>query len=426
MVQYQYRSSSIRVDRLTDQAAYDGLKRIVTEASLSVSRLVVHPVFMQSQMEMAWAASGGELQTIMDSSGSQINLFRVETASNIILTLRRNVGFDNQPWQAFDLLEISPQQNASLELVASVFAIARTVFPPIDRMAVLEHLTDDQQQYMQQRGASIHRLETMQDGFFTKLQDFTIQQANDAQTNQAKLEEVYRQRATELESQYAELRKKLDSDREAFDVMQRELDLRDSTAVRRGIREDIKKVLTARASTGFALSSEVNWQRTWVTLGYLALIVTVGAIAGTFLYLDLSSTEKTGPSPWLIGRQVVSFLALTVSMGFFIRWLNTSATRHADDEFHTRKYELDFERASFVVEWALEWSKEGNDVPQFLIERLSRGLFDSQSSDAGPATAADAVASALFGSAATAKLKIGDNELTIDRKGINKLKKESD
>lgn len=88
-----------------------------------------------------------------------------------------------------------------------------------------------------------------------------------------------------------------------------------------------------------------------------------------------------------------------------------------------KRFELDFERASFVVEWALEWAKEKGEVPPYLIERLSRNLFDSQSSNPAPTTAADALASALFGSAATAKLKIGDNEISFDRKGIRTLKK---
>jgi hypothetical protein len=155
-------------------------------------------------------------------------------------------------------------------------------------------------------------------------------------------------------------------------------------------------------------------------------IAGIGLVTTTFLVVDMASNFQspgTTPSPWLIGRQIASILASTISADFFIRRLNAAAQRLADDEFQTRKYELDFERARFVVEWALESSKEGKDVPQFLIERLSLGLFESQSTDAGPATAADAVASALFGSAATAKLKLGDNEILLDRKGIGQLKK---
>lgn len=269
----------------------------------------------------------------------------------------------------------------------------------------------------------------MQGEFFRKLQEFTLKQATDAQTHQAKLEDAFHKRSAELEDKFGELRKSLDDERAAFEEEQRQLDLRDSTAVRRGIRDDMKKVLANRASTGFALSRHVQDKRKSVFRAYVGLIVGIGLVATTFLTVDVASnfsSPGTSPSPWLIGRQIASILALTISAGFFIRWLNAAAQRLADDEFQTRKYELDFERASFVVEWALESSKEGKEIPQFLIDRLSRGLFESQSTDAGPATAADAVASALFGSAATAKLKIGDNEILLDRKGIRKLKKDTE
>lgn len=429
MPQYQFRSSPIRIDRLSDQAAYDGLKRLVKETGIGCSKFAIHPVFLQSQFETPFEVPEAEFQTILSHSALEIYYFRLETSAGITIGLRRHLGYDNQPWESFDLLDISPTQQTPFEIVAKVLAAVRTIFPPIDRMAVLEHLSKDQQQYVQQRETSLHRLEAMQDGFFQKLQDFTLKQATEAQTNQSKLEDAFNKRNAELEAKYAELRKTLDDERTAFDEEKRKLDLRDSTAVRRGIRDEMKKVLTQRASTGFALSKHVQDKRTAVFRAYVLLILGIGGVAASFLAVDVTSnflSPGTIPSPWLIGRQIASIVVLSISVGFFIKWLNAAAQRLADDEFQTRKYELDFERASFVVEWALEWSKEGNEVPQFLIERLSRGLFDSQTTDGGPVTAADAVASALFGSAASAKLKLGDNEIVLDRKGITKLKKDTE
>ena len=422
----QYKSTSIRVERLHDEVVHDRLKQLLNSANLKATKLRIQPVFSQATFETPFDVPDGDFKTILEVESVEVNSFTVETSTGITITLRRQLDRDNQKWETFDLLDVSATESAPFGLVAGAIASARKVFRPIDRMAVLEHLTEDQQLYVQQREVALHRLEHMQDDFFQKLQDFSLKQATEAQTNQAKLEEAFNKRTAELEGKYAELRKILDNERVAFDDEKRTFDLRDSTAVRRGIRNEVKELLAERAKSGFELSEQVEKKRNYVFRAYFGLLTVVAIVVGIFITIDIKSGIGENQSPWLIGRQIVSLLALTISAGFFIRWLNAAALRHADDEFQTRKYELDFERASFVVEWALEWVKEQKEVPQFLIERLSRGIFETHSSDAEPATAADAVASALFGSAATAKLKLGDNELTIDRKGIRQLQKNSD
>jgi|GEM_PF-6098164 len=138
---------------------------------------------------------------------------------------------------------------------------------------------------------------------------------------------------------------------------------------------------------------------------------------GKFIFWQRPYVVKHG-----IARQLLCTVALATTAGFFIRWLNDRTQRHIHEELMTRKYELDFERASFVVEWAMEWAKNSQEVPQFLIERLSRGLFESNETEKTAATAADAVANAIFGNASAAKLKVNGQELTFDRNGIKRMK----
>jgi hypothetical protein len=84
---------------------------------------------------------------------------------------------------------------------------------------------------------------------------------------------------------------------------------------------------------------------------------------------------------------------------------------------------IDFARASFVVEWALEWAKDKSEIPQYLIERLSRNLFEPEAADMEPATVADAIASAIIGSAMQAEVNICGQKMTVDKKGLQqKLK----
>lgn len=79
-----------------------------------------------------------------------------------------------------------------------------------------------------------------------------------------------------------------------------------------------------------------------------------------------------------------------------------------------------------MAETVLEWkSKVDEPFPDLLASRLSTGLFStSQSEVDDPKTPASYLADALFGAASSAKIKIGDQEIVLDRKSIKKLEKE--
>ncbi len=414
-----YNSVSIRIERLSDKDVYNRLGEIASINSLSGVKFKVVPIFTNNDL------SNEETSDVVKSDSISLKRISISSNDGITVNVNRSLDTPDTTWAAYDTVVIQVGNgNVPVKTVVSAITSVRSLFTPLDQRTVLDHLTDDQKAYVLQRQASLHRLESLQDEFFRKISSFTVEQANAAQTNQIKLEEVFQKRAKELESQYTELRRKLDEERREFEDRKKEIDLRDSTVVRRSIRDEVKKLLVDRKD-GFALSKIAQSKQTPVLVAYVALLAIFGGLAVRFITNDFSATISDTPSPWLIGRQIAFTISFAVTAGFFIRWLNSSAQRHADEEFQTRKYELDFERASFVVEWAMEWSKDQKEVPQFLIERLSRGLFDLPASTVESATAADAVASALFGSAASAKLKLGDNEITLDRKGIRNLKTEA-
>lgn len=130
MKQYQFRNSSIRVDRVSDQAVYDGLKRLLKETGVGASKLAIHPVFVNSQFETRFDEPDGDFKTVLSHGASEIYYFRIETPANITITLRRNIGYENQPWEPYDLLEISPTQQAPFEVVRGCWLLrGRSFFP---------------------------------------------------------------------------------------------------------------------------------------------------------------------------------------------------------------------------------------------------------------------------------------------------------
>ena len=130
--------------------------------------------------------------------------------------------------------------------------------------------------------------------------------------------------------------------------------------------------------------------------------------------------------PPLIKVSLLS-LAIVGIVTWYIRWMNLWFDRHAQAEFELKQFELDVDRASWVVETAMEWrSSQHGVIPSRLLDSISKNLFVSKEQirdeNIHPA---DYLASAILGSAAKAKLKVGDNEIELDRKGIKQMEKDT-
>jgi hypothetical protein len=112
-------------------------------------------------------------------------------------------------------------------------------------------------------------------------------------------------------------------------------------------------------------------------------------------------------------------MALAASVVFYIRWTDHWFRQHADEEMRLKRLELDLDRATWVVEMALEWKREKDaDIPQELIDRLSRNLFESDSYSR-PRHPGEDLASALLGASSALSITIpGLGEAKFDRKGM--------
>jgi hypothetical protein len=72
----------------------------------------------------------------------------------------------------------------------------------------------------------------------------------------------------------------------------------------------------------------------------------------------------------------------------------------------------------------LEWRRAAQaELPEPLLQGITRNLFARAKIDESKLSAADELASALMGSAAGLKLKVGDNELNFTRRGLGRLNK---
>lgn len=228
-------------------------------------------------------------------------------------------------------------------------------------------------------------------------------------------------------------RQLLDQKETELATRQKQLDDRNNTHVRREIRAALMSLVQGRLEN-FSVSRETRAQY-WL-VHFVCLAAIAGLTFATYTYSagavasDGSATsQQLAPDyfRWVALLKAAVFAAVAIAIGtWYVKWLNRWLQRIADAEFKLQQFRLDIERASWLAETVLEWKSITDEpFPDLLATRLSTGLFETGSTEADdPRTPASQLAEALIGAATTTKIKIGDQEITLDRKGVRKLQAE--
>lgn len=238
-----------------------------------------------------------------------------------------------------------------------------------------------------------------------------------------------------LDERASRRQERLDAKQAELDSLQKKLDDRNNTHVRREIRTSLMTLVKDRLAN-FTVSKETSRQYYAVHLICILSIAALSLAAYLFGQAALPSgsdpqglldTKSTlGYFHWLALAKAGALIAVAIAVGtWYLKWINRWLQRIADAEFRLQQFRLDIERASWLAETVMEWkSKTDEPFPELLTTRLSTGLFEAAGSEeVDPRTPASQLAEALLGAAATTKLKLGDNELTFDRRALRKLDK---
>lgn len=220
----------------------------------------------------------------------------------------------------------------------------------------------------------------------------------------------------------------------------KEVDDSDNKHARRAIRDKMLEDVSGRIKN-FGVSANTEGKRKAVRMGFILLFVTFTLLVGSGIGESLhhmvygydiamkqgSETARAAALEALSldkmvawARIVVGSLGLTASIVFFIRWESMWADMHAVNEFQLQQFHVDVNRANWVIESALEWKKETQDVPPpELLAQLTKNLFSNQADTAADRVLhpADELASALLGSSSKLRLNLGGNEMEIEKPG---------
>jgi hypothetical protein len=285
--------------------------------------------------------------------------------------------------------------------------------------------TDEQTQFDAIHISNIERLESLNENLVKNTHDYRIQLDSEFGVKVDKLEETAEENKKKLEAEYVAKVELLKVEIEELDNKRKELDDSSNTHARREIRRDILKEIKSRQSK-FSLTEGTNNLRKPIAilmLGLVAIFVALSAISIKEFYDVLQGDDL---NKILIAgiKQAIYSAGAIGSFIYMIRWMNRWFELHSQSEFELKHFELDMERASWIVETSLEWQDaKGTAIPPELLDRLSNNLFTREKENIDPLQhPADQLASALMGSASAVKLKAGDSSIEIDPRKLANAK----
>jgi len=415
-----------QIVKRSDREYIDALKD-VSDTEIGKTFSTLHITFYGSenqQVTFAQLEEDQDLQGILNSGGQVF--FRIKltdsTAQKYIQITRQSADA-NQPNQLFDAVAVSPGQPNKSPMDGSSFArllvSLQNELPPVSSANLGPLLGPGVEKHFAAREEALNRLEGFVDKMVRELESTRKKRDDAFIAREKELTQQFHEREKKLDTVHKERLDALDNEKKELERLKSEIDDRSSTHARRDIRKELKEIVGK--ADRLKNTPETGRRRFVIGLIYLVLLALFGTAAGTLLFREFGSA---GVDYWQLGRQAIFSIAFAVTAGFFLRWLNCWTQQMADEELRQKQFELDLDRASWLVEMALEWkSEKGEEIPEHLLTRLSHNLFGQSSTEDVSMTASDALASAILGTAAKAKISVPGAEVEIDRSGLKKLKR---
>jgi hypothetical protein len=353
--------------------------------------------------------------------GSKASIFE---QLQVIFPQLNNASIVIKRGEGSDTATINYQDKITPDQLAPLLTAAHKHLRVVERTEKLERLLGDElAEFYRRREEALLRLEGIAQSIIEKNEEYRERIDAELASEKVKLTEQYKNDSEELKVKYDQKEKKLQERENLLNDIKKQIDDRSSKHARRQIRSDLKAALENRAKE-FTLTKKTARKRLPIhALFILLMLVTGSFIFKTLLTYNFSSDTIAWWPTVKLSFGAFSFIAAVI---FYIRWNDSWFRQHADEEFRLKRLELDIDRASWVVEMALEWNEEeGKEIPAHLIERLTENLFKTQSETDHIKHPSEDLASAIISASSGITLKIpGVGEVAIDRKGIRKIEKE--
>jgi len=416
---------------ISDSALVNAMLKVREEAGWNDLILKVTPNYFGSEITVGLITDLDEQGFAISNRTSMINRTILSSSTKqISLSVRRSKGNVNQPIMDVDLqYDGQLRQNESKQL----FSLAQKHLPEKD-VVIAEALGKEGKLFLRERLAAVDALTAAADKMMRESQEFV-------QKQEALFFQRIEERNTALENKYQsdigklELEKEhLKNERAEFEESKKSFEDRAARHIRRKIREDLKSIITQREKE-FKLTEGTNKLRRPIHVVAIVSLAAFGIGAGIFMYTGtkliselLTSGKALGFAElWPILIKQVTFVGAFASILFFyIRWTNSWFQQHAAEEFRHKRLVLDIDRASWLVELALEWKEHAKeDLPDEIVRAMSHNLFMEPAEVPSPnISPLDELASRLLGTASRVRLNLPDgSEIGFGKKDLKRLDK---
>jgi multidrug efflux pump subunit AcrA (membrane-fusion protein) len=400
---------SYPTEPIGDRRALDAMLAIATELGRARLVLSVHVFGSDQPFELAKKDDGSVYEALDSLTEVNIDVFER-------LSLTPAPGHHGLPSLVFHrtpaALTIQISGNPVTDPLRWVRA-TRERFPPVTAATIRQRFTVDQQQYLEQSELVVGKLrDTAREVLVQSVAAREALEKEFLDRRQA-LDTEHAARRQVLEAEIAAMRSALESDREALAERQRRVADREALHERRAKGERLRDDLLKRR-TDTSLSAETNNTRRVVHAVCVVALLVLGAAFFGLLPLPLDGDSDVSVWAQQIRRVLVGG-ALGGVLWFYIRFTSDWFRRHSETEFRLRQFELDVDRANWLVEVTREWADAKVEPTPGLIDAISRGIFASAEERAEvPASPLSELARQM-GRGEQLRLKIGENEVEVGR-----------
>jgi hypothetical protein len=340
-------------------------------------------------------------------------------AHRITLGCGRSTLYVHRPPNATtDKVGINFPDNLDPAQLISILAAVHSHFPTYARVQSIDRLLGDElAAFYRARESGLLRLETLNQKLTEDTDQYRQKLDERFDARVAKADETFAARSADLESATRVQREAIETRATALDAREKSLDDRASRHARRALRGELQHALSERGKE-FRLTRGTGEKRIAVHVLYSSLLVLLVALA---VYEVMRSGGATDVA-------VLTRLALTVATIIavsilYIRWADQWFRQHADEEFRLKRMSLDIDRASWVVETAMEWEQQNRaPIPAQLLEQLSRDLFVAGPRSGPVRHPVEDLAAAVLSASSSLKVNLpGVGEATLNRRGVHQL-----
>ncbi len=288
-------------------------------------------------------------------------------------------------------------------------------------------LGDELAEFYRKREKGLLQLEGLTQRLIDQNEKFRVKLDDEFLTKRNNLEEEFTEHKVKVDEEVAQKKEELEKRGGELDAKIKDLDDSSNTHARRKLRQELKAIISER-NINFSLTKATSRKRNPVHLSFVVTIALLGYFSYTSLVkfsVDVIDYESWGVFMLSSTKSFATIAGFVFMAIYYIRWNAKWSDSHAEEEFRLKRLDLDIDRASWVVEMALEWQKEKNSViPPELIEPLTQNLFEDRGGISRTTHPHEDLLAALLGASSGLKVDIpGVGQVDLDRKSVKDFTK---